>query len=159
MNGAGKWLALLVCVAAVSVAAVVGSAFMRAGDLAWYDSLRKPAWQPPDWLFGPVWTVLYVSMAASAWVFWLHVPREGRTVGLIVFGMQLALNAAWTGVFFYLQAPGAALVEIFALWCAVAATMAIFAGRSALAAALLLPYWGWVTFAAALNFAIWRINA
>jgi len=158
-QGTGKWWALVVCAAAVFAAAAVGGLFMRFSDRAWFDALRRPSWQPPDWLFGPVWTVLYTLMAFSAWAVFLRGRGPARSIALGVFGLQLALNAAWTGLFFYLELPGAAFAEIVALWCAIAATIALFARVSALAAWLLAPYWAWVTFAAALNFAIWRLNA
>ncbi|MHC4983713.1 MAG: TspO/MBR family protein [Planctomycetota bacterium] len=157
--GPASYLALLACAAAVFAAGGIGSAFMRASNRAWFDGLSKPTWQPPDWLFGPVWTILYVSMAISAWLFWLSAPRRAKAIPLTVFGIQLALNAAWTGVFFYLQRPGAAFAEIAVLWLAIGATALLFRRRSVAAAALLLPYWAWVTFAAALNLAIWQMNA
>ena len=154
-----KFPALLVFAAVAFAAGGVGVAFMRASDWTWYQALRKPAWRPGDWLFGPVWTILYATMAISAWLFWLQGPRAGKAIPLIVFGIQLVLNAAWTGVFFYLQMPGTAFAEILALWVAIGATVLLFAGQSPAAAVVLLPYWGWVTFAAALNFTIWRMNA
>ena len=144
----------VVWLAAAFVPAAIGAAFPAP---AYYRGLRKPAWAPPPWLFGPVWTVLYVFMAIAAWM----VARRGgpgSRSALALWGGQLALNAAWTPIFFGLRNPGAALVEIIALWVAVAATVGAFATRRAAAAALLLPYLAWVTFATALNLAIWRRN-
>ncbi len=159
MGNGKKLIGLAVCAAACLAAAGVGGAFMRASSPAWYDRLAKPAWRPPDWVFGPVWTVLYASMAVSAWLVWVGGrPGGAKTLALVLFAVQLALNAAWTGVFFWLQSPGAAFAEIVALWLAVAATVAAFWRLRPAAGALLLPYWGWVSFAAGLNLALWRMN-
>jgi benzodiazapine receptor len=144
----------VVWLAAAFVPAAIGAAFPAP---AYYRGLRKPAWAPPPWLFGPVWTVLYALMAVAAW---MVARRGGRGTrpALALWGAQLVLNAAWTPIFFGLRNPGAALVEIVALWIAVIGTVGAFATRRAMAAALLLPYLAWVTFAAALNLAIWRRN-
>ena len=144
----------VVWLAAAFVPAAIGAAFPAP---TYYRGLRKPAWAPPPWLFGPVWTLLYALMAVAAWM----VARRGgpgARAALALWGGQLALNAAWTPIFFGLRNPGAALVEIVALWVAVAGTIGAFARRRAAAAALLVPYLAWVTFAAALNLAIWRRN-
>lgn len=122
---------------------------------AYYRSLRRPSWAPPTWLFGPAWTILYALMGVAAW---LVSRRPGADGALRLFGIQLALNAAWTPIFFGLRARGPAMVEIAALWLAVAATTVAFLGRRTVAGVLLLPYLGWVTFAAALNWEIWRRN-
>jgi len=121
----------------------------------WYADLAKPSWTPPDWVFGPVWSVLYLSMAVAAWLVW----REGNAlVSLILFAVQLALNAAWSWLFFRMHSPGAAFVDIVLLWVAIAATTAAFWRRSLAAGLLFVPYLAWVSFAAVLNFAIWRLN-
>jgi tryptophan-rich sensory protein len=135
------------------LAAATGAVF-RPG--AWYKRLAKPSWLPPDWLFAPVWTVLYLSIAVSGWLVW----REGALNGvpLAAYTVQLALNAAWTPLFFGLRRPDLALAEIVLLWLSVAAIIALFQPLHAGAAWLLVPYLGWVTFAAALNLAIWRRN-
>jgi translocator protein len=145
---------LVLWLAAAFVPAAVG-AFFPAPD--YYADLRKPGWAPAPWLFGPVWTALYAMIGVAAWL----VHRRGgpgtrRALG--AWAGQLALNAAWTPLFFGLRAPGVALIEIAALWVAiVAAAVAFFARRTA-AGALMLPYLAWVSFAAALNFEIWRLN-
>jgi translocator protein len=145
---------LLLWLVAAFVPAAIGAAF-PAPD--YYAALRKPAWAPPPWLFGPVWTVLYAMIGVAAWL----VARRGgpgtrRALGL--WGAQLALNAAWTPIFFGLRAPGAALAEIAVMWVAIAATTVAFFGRRTAAGALMLPYLAWVSFATLLNFAIWRLN-
>lgn len=145
---------LVLWLAAAFVPAAIGAAFPAP---AYYRGLRKPAWAPPPWLFGPVWTALYALMGVAAWL----VARRGgpgTRRALALWGGQLALNAAWTPIFFGLRSPGAALAEIAALWIAVLGTVVVFARRRADAAALLLPYLMWVSFAAALNLAIWRRN-
>ena len=125
----------------------------------WYASLAKPSWTPPGWLFGPVWTALYAMMGVAAWRLW---RARGRTSGadgaLVLFGTQLALNFAWTPVFFGMRAPGAALAVIVVLWALIAATIAASWRVDRAAGVLLVPYLAWVTFATALNAAIWRLN-
>jgi len=136
-------------------AAAVGSMFMPG---AWYASLNKPSWNPPSWLFGPVWTVLYAAMAVAAWLVWRRggLARQRGALGL--FLLQLALNAAWSPVFFGMQRMGLALVVMMLLWAAIAATMVAFFRVSRGAGWLLVPYLAWVSFAAVLNFTLWRLN-
>lgn len=145
---------LVVWVAISFVPAVIGAAF-PAPD--YYARLDRPSWAPPGWLFGPVWTALYALMGVAAW---LVAKRggSGTRPALGLFGAQLALNAAWTPIFFGLRNPGLALVEIVVLWVAIAATVVAFLARRTAAGALLLPYLAWVSFAAVLNFEIWRRN-
>lgn len=139
-------------IAAAFVPAVVGAPF-TAPD--YYRSLRTPQWGPPPGVFGPVWTVLYLLIGISAW---LADRRAGGSGALRLWWAQLALNAAWTPLFFGLRRPGIALAEIAVMWVGIAATtIALFRHRLA-AGALFLPYLAWVTFAAALNFAIRRRN-
>jgi tryptophan-rich sensory protein len=141
---------------ALSFLAALPGALFPPGD--WYRRLAKPAWQPPSWIFAPVWTALYAGMALSAWLVWRKAGLQGGAVPLAVYLAQLALNTAWTPLFFGLHRIGLALFDIVLLWGAVAATVALFYPIHAGAALLLVPYLAWVTFAAALNFAIWRIN-
>ena len=125
---------------------------------AWHAALVKPAWNPPNAVFAPVWIVLYVLMGAAAWLVWRNVGAPGRGTALALFLVQLALNGAWSWLFFGRHAVGAALVEIAVLWVAILATLLAFRPISRPAAALLAPYLAWVTFACALTFAIWRLN-
>ncbi|NBV22077.1 MAG: tryptophan-rich sensory protein [Proteobacteria bacterium] len=122
----------------------------------WYRGLAKPEWTPPGWLFGPAWTVLYLLMATAAWRVW---QRVGWTLPLRCWLIQLALNAAWTPLFFGLKQPGWAFGEIVLLWLAIAVTLRQFFMVERWAGGLLVPYLLWVTFASALNFAIWRMNS
>ena len=139
---------------AAFVPAAIGIAF-PAPD--YYARLDKPAFAPPPWLFGPVWTVLYAMIGVAAWL----VARRGEPgarKALGIWGVQLALNAAWTPIFFGLRAPGLALAEIVVMWAAIAATTVAFFARRTAAGALLVPYLAWVSFATLLNFEIWRRN-
>jgi translocator protein len=129
------------------------------GPGEWYATLKKPAWNPPGWVFGPVWTALYTMMAVAAWLVWQHGGFANQRRPLTLFLVQLALNAAWTPLFFGLHLPGLAFAEILLLWLAIAATVTSFRGVSRPATWLLAPYLAWVTFAAALNFALWRLNS
>ena len=124
----------------------------------WYAQLAKPSWTPPPWLFGPAWTVLYLLMAVSGWLLWRGREQPEARRALAAFVVQLLLNLAWTPVFFGLHAPGAALAVILVLVAAIAATMALADRASRAAAVLLVPYLGWVCFATALNWSIWRLN-
>jgi tryptophan-rich sensory protein len=139
---------LLLCFGAAAI-----GGFFPPG--AWYASLDKPSWNPPSWIFGPVWTLLYILMAVAAWLVW---RERGWTGVLLLFLLQLALNAAWSPLFFGLKRPLWGLVDIVALWLAIGATVIGFARVRPLAALLLAPYWAWVTFAAVLNFELWRRN-
>jgi len=125
---------------------------------AWYQQLDKPRWRPPDWLFAPVWTVLYVSIGLSGWLVLIEAGIAGAALPLGVYAVQLLLNAAWTPIFFGLHRPGLAVVEIVLLWAAILATIIVFHPGNAVAALLLAPYLAWVSFAAALNMSIWRRN-
>jgi len=122
----------------------------------WYATLAKPEWNPPAWIFGPVWTLLYMLMAVAAWLVW---KRNGWQRPLWLYLVQLALNAAWTPVFFGANQIGWAFVEIIALWAAILVTMLAFLRVSKAAGWMLVPYLAWVSFAAFLNFSLWRLNA
>jgi translocator protein len=124
----------------------------------WYGMLAKPVWLPPQHWFAPVWTTLYVLMAFAAWIIWRERYHRGRGAAIGAYAVQLLLNALWAPVFFGLKSIGAGLFDIVALWLAVAWTMREFARVKPAAAAILVPYFLWVTFAAAINFAVWKLN-
>lgn len=145
---------LLVFGAIVAVVAVVGG-FAAAGSGQEYAALEQPAWAPPSWLFSPVWTVLYVTVAVAGWLVW---RRTGVSAPLVPYAVQLVLNAAWTPLFFGAGAYGAAAGEIVLLWVAIGVTVLAFGRVHTGAAWLLVPYWAWTTYAAALNVAIWSLN-
>ena len=137
------------------LAAATGAAF-PPGD--WYERLVKPAWRPPNWLFAPAWTVLYLTIAVSGWLVLAEVRLSRCCTAARDLLVQLMLNAAWTPIFFGLRRPDLALIEIVTLWLSIVATIAAFHPVNTAAAWLLLPYLLWVTFAAALNFTVWRLN-
>ena len=136
--------------------AASSGAIFRAGP--WYSHLRKPSWRPPNWLFGPVWLVLYVMIALSGWIVWRSAPADQALVPMLVYGVHLVFNALWSFCFFGLRRPGLALVDMSALWIMILLSILVFFPVSAVAAALLLPYFAWVSFAWFLNRAIWRLN-
>lgn len=155
VRGVKSWLGLILWLVASFAAASMGALFMP-GD--WYAALNKPSWNPPSWVFGPVWTSLYAMMAVAAWLVWRRGGFLMRRWALVLFLIQLALNAAWTPLFFGLHLPAVAFFEILLLWVAIAATLIAFFRSNRLAGWLLVPYLAWVSFAAMLNFALWRLN-
>jgi benzodiazapine receptor len=150
-------LKLIVCLAAVAAAAAIGGYATSLGLDEWYRALAKPAWNPPDWLFGPVWTLLYILMALAAWLVWMRGWKAAK-YALTLFVVQLILNAAWSWLFFGWRQPGWAFVELVILLAAIIATAVAFARVKPTAAWLLAPYLAWVAFAGLLNFTIWRLN-
>jgi tryptophan-rich sensory protein len=136
-------------------AAALGGWFMPG---EWYAQLHKPAWNPPNWIFGPVWTALYTIMAIAAWLVWRRGGFAAQRVALGWFLIQLLLNALWSPLFFGLHNPALAFGEIILLWLAILATLIAFWRAHRRAGLLLLPYLAWVTFAAVLNFTLWQIN-
>lgn len=137
-------------------AASLGAVFMPD---EWYASLKKPSWNPPGWVFGPVWTALYTMMAVAAWLVWKRGGFTEQRRALTLFLVQLALNAVWTPLFFGLHRPDVAFAEILLLWLAIAWTVMSFWPVHRAAAGLLCPYLAWVSFAAVLNGTLWRLNA
>jgi benzodiazapine receptor len=125
---------------------------------AWYAALSKPAWNPPPWIFGPAWTLLYAMMAVAAWQVWKRGGFAAQRHPLALYFVQLGLNAAWTPIFFGAHALGWALIEIAGLWIAILLTLLRFRRVDAAAGLLFAPYLAWVTFATALNFTLWRLN-
>lgn len=124
----------------------------------WYAALNKPPWNPPNWIFGPVWTTLYVMMGVSAWRVWRSAPLSQTRVALGLFLFQLLLNAAWTPLFFQFHQMAAALGLILVLVVAIALTICAFARHDRVAAWLLAPYIAWVSFASFLNGTLWWLN-
>ncbi len=122
---------------------------------AWYAGLNKPSWNPPSWLFGPAWTLLYTLMAVAAWQVWKRVGFS-RSLGL--YFVQLAFNAAWTPIFFGAHQLGWALIEILIMWIMILLTLLSFSRVNPTAGWLFAPYLAWVSFASFLNFTLWRLN-
>jgi benzodiazapine receptor len=149
---------LIVAIVTVFAAAAVGGAATSSSVGTWYAALQKPSFNPPARVFGPVWAVLYSMMAIAAWLIWLRDGLADAQLPLALFGLQLALNMAWSVLFFGLRNPGLALVDIALLWLAIVATLVAFWRLSPAAGALLLPYLAWVSFASILNYSLWALN-
>jgi tryptophan-rich sensory protein len=136
----------------------IGGAITRASVSDWYQDLHKPSFNPPDWVFTPVWISLFVLMGISAWMVWRITGFARGRIPLTMFGVQLALNLAWSFIFFGAQLIGLALVEIVVLWVAILVTVDGFRRVSPVAGLLLIPYLLWSSFAVVLNAAIWWLN-
>ncbi len=156
-NSNSTAMLVLFVVACIAISGL-GALFTAGSVQQWYPALQKPVWTPPSWLFGPVWTILYLMMAVAAWLVWRRRKSVHVKGALGLFFIQLAINAAWSPLFFGLQNPLAGLLNIALLWAAILATLIAFRRISSTAAALLVPYWLWVSYASALNFAIWNLN-
>lgn len=163
-----QWPVLVGFIALAQGAGLLGSLVTTPSIGSWYSTLTKPELAPPNWVFGPVWTTLFLFMGIAAFLVWQkgagpkqakpHVKAQVKTA-LMLFGLQLALNVFWSYIFFGLQAPGLAVIEIIALWCAILATILAFEHVSKPAAWLMVPYLAWVSFAGYLNYMIWFLNA
>jgi len=154
---------LIIAIAIAELAGVIGSFFTVSAIDTWYAGIVKPAWNPPSWVFGPVWVVLYAMMGVAVWLVWRRrdsVSKHGMTWrwALAMFGVQLVLNALWSIIFFGLHSPGWAFVGIVLLWAAIVGTIGVFWRISKPAALLLIPYVLWVSFAGFLNYTIWDLN-
>lgn len=145
------WLAVTFAAAALG-----GFASANAGDF--YQQLARPAWAPPAWLFAPAWTLLYILMGVAAWLVWRERGVRRVRTALLLFLVQLAVNAAWTWLFFVWRLGALALADVLLLWALILCTVVAFWRVRPVAGALLLPYLAWVTFAAALTYAVWQRN-
>lgn len=145
---------LLACYSVATVAALM----TRPEIQGWYASLAKPDWRPPNWLFGPVWTILYGMIAVAGWRIWRTLGSKARTISLIIFWVQLGLNFLWSPTFFNLHKIGLAALIIVCLWAAALAFVIVSWNLDRLAAYLFLPYIAWVGFASVLNYTIWTMN-
>ena len=146
------YLPLGAFIALVFAAASTGALFQPG---AWYASLNKPSWTPPDWLFPVAWSVLYLMIAIAGWQVW---KIEGIKAAVVVWGISLALNMAWSWIMFGRQEIGLALVDLVLLWLSIVAFMILAWPVSQTATYLFIPYFFWVSFAGVLNFAVWRLN-
>lgn len=154
-----SFLRLVIAIGASQLAGILGSFFTMSAIPEWYRYLLKPAIAPPNWVFGPVWTTLFILMGVAAWLVWERgARRRDVRIALGLFLIQLGLNTLWSVVFFGLQNPGAAFVEILILIIAILATMRAFYPISRLAALLLVPYIAWVSFAAYITWSIYQLN-
>jgi len=149
-------LGSLVCFVVLCFSIAATGGFVPPDD--WYASLTRPSYAPPNWVFGPVWTVLYLMIAVSGWLVWISPKSRYKRAAMTAFGVQLVLNAAWSALFFGLHQSGWALAEICGLWLAILTTIILFRRLSIPAARLLVPYFAWVSFAAVLNYGFWSLN-
>lgn len=154
-----KFLIFVIAVGLPLLVGFVGSWLTAPNIDSWYQYLIKPALNPPSWVFGPVWTILYLLMGVASYLIWRQGwPRREVKVALLIYLIQLSLNFFWSIIFFGGQNPGGALSEIILLWLAILVTIIYFAKISKPAAWLLIPYLAWVSFAMYLNAAIWWLN-
>jgi len=153
------WLSLFVLILATFAASAFGSLATIISLTTWYPTIAKPSWNPPNAIFGPVWTVLYLLMAIAAWLVWKRRSDSEVIPAMTAYFCQLAFNVLWSLIFFGLKLPGWAVVDIVVLWLAIVLAILQFSRVSRAAAWLLAPYLAWVTFATALNIAIWHLNA
>ena len=158
MTRSGWWLPVLAAGSAALVVAVLGASMTDLGP--WYQSLEKPDWQPPDWLFGPAWTLIFALAAAAGVVAWRNAPSDASREWIIgLFALNGFLNVLWSALFFRMHRPDWALIEVVFLWLSVLLLILVFLRYARIASVLLLPYLAWVTFAAILNLEIVRLNA
>ena len=153
-----EWSWLLLFLLFSFGAAALGSIFTARSVNTWYVKLRKPSINPPNWIFAPIWTTLYLLMALAAWLVWRSGGWRGGRTALSFFFLQLVLNVLWSAVFFGLRRPALAMVEILFLLVAIVATAMAFLPISVAAFWLMLPYVTWVSFASVLNFKLWQLN-
>lgn len=153
-----RWLVLVAFLLVTLSAGALGGLATASSVGSWYQTIAKPAWNPPSWVFGPVWSTLYVLMAIAAWRVWGKTEAPGRRSALRWFWVQLVLNTAWSFLFFGLRNPGLAFIEILFIWLAIVVTLVKFARIDRVAGVLWLPYVAWVSFASVLNGTIWWLN-
>lgn len=143
----------------VAIGATAGF-FTVTGVESWYQTIQKPSWNPPSWVFGPVWTTLYIMLGIALFLVWKSGANDSlKRTAIRLFAVQLVLNFFWSFIFFDQQQPGWALAEIIVMWFAILFTIFAFAKVSKTAAWLLVPYISWVSFATILNYTIWKLNS
>lgn len=153
-----KLIGAIISILIAEVAGLIGSVFTSSSVKSWYVTLVKPNWNPPSWLFGPVWTTLYALMGLSAYLIWRGKNKTGVKLALGIYALQLILNIIWSGLFFGLKNPGLAFAEIIVLLFFIIVTIVLFWRINRFAGMLLIPYLAWVLFASYLNYTIWRLN-
>ena len=150
---------LIISILIPLVVGFTSSFFTASGVSTWFQTIEKPSWNPPNWVFAPVWTSLYILMGISLFLIWKNkFDQQKKRTALILFAFQLLLNFLWSFIFFGQHQIGWALADIVVLWLALLATIFAFAPLNRTAAWLLVPYISWVSFAALLNFSIWTLN-
>lgn len=154
-----NWLKLIISLALPQMVGGISAYFTSTGTGSWYQTIRKPEWNPPDWLFAPVWTALYIMMGIAFYLIWkepIAIPKKRPAV--IFWSLQLSLNFFWSFLFFNQHQIGWSLIEIVGLWLIILITIFLFARIRKVAAWLFVPYISWVTFAGILTFTIWKLN-
>lgn len=152
-------LKLIGSIVICQLAGIIGAVFTGPAIQSWYITLNKPSFNPPNWVFGPVWTILYLLMGISLFLVWKkYSGDQGIKIALAIFFFQLILNTTWSILFFGMRNPMAGLIEIVVLWIAILLTILSFYKISITASMLLIPYILWVSFASVLNFYLWRLN-
>lgn len=157
-NEGMQFLSVIVSILIAQAAGAIGSFFTASSVRTWYETITKPAWNPPSWVFGPVWITLYTLMGIAAWLVWTARDVPGAKFALGVYGVHLICNALWSILFFGLKNPGLALIEIVILLALILYTTVLFWKINPVAGALMVPYILWVSFATYLNYAIWQLN-
>lgn len=152
------WISFVIFILLCFIVEFVGSFWIKEPVSTWYPTLAKPSWTPPDWVFGPVWTCLYIMIAVSGWLIYRAEYSHKRTIALMFYGGQLALNFIWSFLFFSLRSPALGLIDIVLLWLLISLTIIKARPVSPLASLLMIPYLVWVTYAASLNAGIWLLN-
>ncbi|MBI5554219.1 MAG: tryptophan-rich sensory protein [Candidatus Diapherotrites archaeon] len=155
---ARKGMELIIAILICQLAGVIGSVFTFPAITEWYSELIKPTFTPPSWVFGPAWITLYTLMGIALFVVWQERTNKRIQKGILLFGIQLALNTGWSVLFFGLRQPFYAFIEIILLWLVLAFTLREFLKINKTAAYLLLPYLAWVSLAMALNYSVWVLN-
>ncbi len=153
-----KTLKLLFCVVVTNLAGLIGTVFTMPAIPSWYANLNRPSFSPPNWIFGPVWTLLYLLMGISLFLVWESKSSKVKQIGIWAFIVQLFFNAIWSPIFFGAQNTGLAFIVICFLWVSILVTIYYFWKIHKIASYLLFPYILWVSFAAILNFSIWWLN-
>lgn len=153
-------LRLIIAIAIPLVVGFTSGYFTITGVGSWYQTIQRPSWNPPNWIFGPVWTTLYILMGIALYLVWkADVESRIKKNAVLFFALQLTFNFFWSFIFFNRQQPGWAFAEIVVLWILILLTIFAFAKINRLAAWLLVPYIAWVSFASILNYTIWKLNS
>lgn len=153
-----NWFKLIISVIVCQFAGIIGTFFTRKNITIWFSNLNKPDFNPPDWVFAPVWIALYFLMGISFYLIWNAENNPATKTAIIIFILQLVLNSLWTIIFFGLKSPGIAFLEIIVLWIFILICIVHFYPISITASVLLIPYLVWVSFASILNYSIWKLN-
>ena len=153
-----NWILLIGLIVACNLIGALG-ALWTSSDGSWYKNIKKPTFNPPSWIFGPVWTILFTLMGISLYLVWVAPSSNIRTIALIIFAIHFVLNVLWSYLFFGINNPLASLIEIFVLLIFIIVTGIYFYMVNKFAGYLLIPYLLWVSFASFLNYSIWKLNA